>query len=200
MLPRRPSTAGFSLIELLIVVSLMGILAGILIPRFQPSIHEQLQGAGHLVAADLAYARSLAVANDSTYQIQFEGDTNQYVLKHDGANAMLDTLPASPFRMPNDLPNEQTTDLDELPQVGPTVVLTAMHTGATPPVPVDTVRFGPLGGTTRSEETVIWLSCGVDQSARFLSVHINPVTGLATVGKFTGTAPPAATLLAGGGS
>ena len=43
MLRRRPSAAGFSLVELLIVITLMGILAALALPNVNAGIHEQLR-------------------------------------------------------------------------------------------------------------------------------------------------------------
>jgi hypothetical protein len=46
---------------------------------------------------------------------------------------------------------------------------------------VSNVEFGPLGSTTRPQETVVWLSCGAGSSERHVSIHVNPATGLAEV-------------------
>src|SRR5688500_11025606 len=88
---------GFSLVELLIVISLVGILTALVIPNAGTSLHEQLQSAADIIAADIAYARSLAVAGSSNYRLAFDTDANQYVLEHSGSNAALDALPPSPF-------------------------------------------------------------------------------------------------------
>ena len=59
---------------------------------------------------------------------------------------------------------------------------------------VTTVEFGPYGATTRSDTTVVWLTAGVGSGRRYISISVNPVTGLSTVGAFTGTAPSGFTL------
>ena len=51
---RDRQSAGFSLVELLIVVSLIGILAGIVVPSTNPNIHDQLQSVAQTLAGDIA--------------------------------------------------------------------------------------------------------------------------------------------------
>ena len=52
------------------------------------------------------------------------------------------------------------------------------------------LEFGPLGATTRSEQTVIWLAAGKGLAARYIRLDVNPVTGLCTVGPYSGEGPP----------
>ena len=59
---RRPSD-GFSLIELLLVISIMAIVAGLVLPSASPATHDQLLSAARIIASVLAYARSLAVTD-----------------------------------------------------------------------------------------------------------------------------------------
>src|SRR5688500_3190414 len=155
----RSASSGFSLIELLIVVSLMGILAALAIPTMNPGTHEELQAAAQLLCGDLAYGRSLAVANNSSYRFRFEASQNRYVLLHTGTNAALDTLPDAPFRSPSDPPNEHHVDLGDLPHfTGQNVRLAGVtNTGGIRLAP-EQLEFGPLGETTRTQETVIWLA------------------------------------------
>ena len=56
------------------------------------------------------------------------------------------------------------------------------------------IEFGPLGETTRSGTTMIWLVAGSEPKARYVTVSVNPVTGLATMGAYTATTPPAQAL------
>ena len=57
---------------------------------------------------------------------------------------------------------------------------------------VDDLEFGPLGETTRSSPTTIWLAAGSGPHTRYLPVTVDPVTGLAEVGDFTAKGPPEA--------
>ncbi len=183
--PRR----GFSLVELMIVIALMTIVAAVAIPRFQPSIHAQLEAAAQIVAADTAYARNLAVSNNSNYRLSFDLAQNRYVLTHSGSEPALDTLPSSPFRESSDLPTEQSTDLDEIPHIGQRVALVAVQRLSGSPTAVSTLEFDPMGATTRGEPTIIWLVCGTGGERRFVSVTIDPVTGLAEIGQYQASVP-----------
>jgi prepilin-type N-terminal cleavage/methylation domain-containing protein len=186
---RRRAWRGLSLIELLITLAIISILAAMLIPRLGEQVPDQLLAVSEIVAADLEYARSLAVANNTKYQITFAPDQNRYVLRHSGTNALLDVLPASPFRQTSDPPNQQTTDLSDLPLSQPVVMLCSVVAIGGSTVPVSDVEFTPLGGTTRAEKTVIWLECSSGPERRFISIAINPATGMVAIGELTKTLP-----------
>ena len=188
---RATPTAGFSLLELLLVVAVVGILLAIVLPSTQPSIYDQLRSTARIVATDLAYARSLAVAYNSTYRVTFDTKENQYILKHSGTNAALNKLPPSPFASRNDLPEQHIVDLDDLPHVGATVRLIAAAASGAALQRVDNVEFGPLGQTTRSDPTMIWLTAGIGGDQRYIALQVNPVTGLTPVGAFDRVGPPA---------
>jgi prepilin-type N-terminal cleavage/methylation domain-containing protein len=188
--PGRHS-AGYSLVELLIVVTLIGIMAGLLLPTTNPSIRDQLQMAAEILAGDVAYARNLAVANGSQYRLTFDSTNQQYVLQHSGTNTALNTLPYSPYRLSTDSATQQTTRFAELPHVGAPVRIHAVSANSTPVTTVTDLEFGPLGQTTRTTETVIWLAAGTGTATRYISVRVNPITGLNWVENFQGSAPAA---------
>lgn len=185
--------AGFSLIELLMVVTIMGIFAAMAIPSAAPSLHDQLEGAAQTLAGDIAYARNLAVANGSTYALSFDIPNNQYILTYTGTNAALKNLPASPLGTPGDPPTQQTVKLANLPHLGGSVQLYAVYSLATPAQSVTTLEFGSLGQTTRAGSTVIWLTTGTGSATRYLSVLVNPITGLTWIQNFQAQQPTLAT-------
>ena len=184
--------AGFTLIELLIVVAVIGILVGLVMPSTAPALHEQLRSVARIVATDLAYARSLAVTNNSEYRVTFYMDDdadkpNTYIMRHIGIDTALDTLEESPFRSPGDPDDQHIVVLDELPRLGPPVRIVAARVGSTP---VTGVKYKSLGETGWANETVIWLAIGQAGDTRYLPITVNPVTGLAEVGEISVTGPP----------
>ncbi len=187
----RPHRRGFSVVEILIVVSLMTLLAGIVIPTFHSGTHSQLVSAADLLVAELDYARQLAVSNDTTYKFTFELPGNRFFFEHSGTDTTFDFLPSTPFRRQDDPDNRQYTLFADTPRLGIKVNLYAVYKLSPQPVAVNDLEFGPLGATTRSSQTVVWLRSGTGDSQRYISIHIHPVTGLATVGSYTRVGPGA---------
>lgn len=186
---RSKPSLGLTLIELLMTIAVLGILAAILIPQLSGDLPERLTAAAQVVASDLDYARSLAVSNNSTYRITFDADLNRYVLKHSGTAAQFNTLPPSPFRQSDDPVTQQTTNLTNLPIPEPRVRLVAVMQMQGLGQETTQVEFNPIGGTTSPQTSVVWLSCGRGQLRRFISVSVDPITGLVTIGPHVSTLP-----------
>jgi len=176
---------------MLLTIAVLAILAAVLIPQISSDIPERLDAAAQVVAADLDYARSLAVSNDSKYRITFEPNANRYVLRHSGSQVALNTLPRSPFRAVSDAADQQTTNLSDLPLPRPVVRLAAVVRMQSGGQAASDVEFTPLGATTATQETVVWLACGAGAQRRYISIQINPVTGMAEIGTLTAGLPAA---------
>jgi type II secretory pathway pseudopilin PulG len=174
---------------LLITIVVVSIVAAMLIPQLGRQVPDQLQSVAQIVAADLEYARSLAVINNSRYRVTFDVAENRYVLRHSGANTLLHVLPSSPFRQGDDPPDAQTTELAGLPIAQPEVRLVQIVAGSGPVTAVSDVEFNALGGTTRSLPTTAWLACGNGSDARYIPIEINPATGLVEIGVLSKSLP-----------
>jgi prepilin-type N-terminal cleavage/methylation domain-containing protein len=204
MLPRNPNAEqtrlrpkrtgalrarGFSLTEMMVVLTILGILAAISVPYFETTAVDQLQAGATILVADIDYARNLAIANGSDYRLTFQPTTNQYQLTHSGSNSLLHALPSSPFKSSTDTATTQTTRFDHLPLgSGELKLLGALRaTGST--TELTNVTFTPLGSTSITEDTLVWLTSGLGTARRYVAVRISAVTGLATVEAMTATAP-----------
>lgn len=72
---------GFTLIELVIVISIMAILTGIGIPTFQNLLDKnKLNSALNQVEADLRKAQTMAKASGADYEVLFIPDKNVYYI------------------------------------------------------------------------------------------------------------------------
>ena len=189
MFPRRRSAA-FTLIELLLVLAVLGVLIGVAMPRSEPSLYEQLRASARLLGAELAYARSLAVDNNSTYRVTFDVTSNRLVLEHSGSNSTLNKLPQTAFHLPGDPPNQHIVNLSDLPNLGMAVQLVGAAVGTSSYQYAASVEFRSLGETTSASPTTIWLSVGSGEMRHFITLTIDPITGIASVGIPTCQAPP----------
>ena len=186
-----PGRHGLTLIELLLTIAVLGVLAAVLIPQLSGDLTERLNAAAQVVSTDLDYARSLAVANNTAYRVTFDPPNNRYYLRHSGTAAQYNTLPHSSFRQSNDPVDQQTTNLSLLPIPEPGVRLITVVQMQGGPQAASQVEFNALGGTTSPHQTVIWLACGRGNVRRYVSVLVDPVTGLVTIGTPVSALPAA---------
>jgi prepilin-type N-terminal cleavage/methylation domain-containing protein len=191
---RRDFRRAFSLVELLIVIILVSILAKMAITSAAASTYDQLRSTASILAGELNYARSLAVGNNSSYRFDVDVSGNRLVLQHSGTDITLNTLPSSPFRAPTDPTSQYIVRLAGLPNLGMDVnVLGAQAVGSSTTT-ITSIEFGPYGATTQTNTSLLWLTAGRSTSRRFINVSVNAVTGLASVGSYTGIAPSGITI------
>jgi len=87
---RRGRGGAFTLIELMIVISIIALTAMLVVPHIASSASYEVQGAARALAGDLLYAQSEAIANQQSRKVIFDAQNNSYRLT-DGADV---TLPA----------------------------------------------------------------------------------------------------------
>lgn len=163
------------------VVAVVAILTAAMLPWVESTQHDTLMAAAQSVATDLAYARSLAVAHNSTYSVTFYPTENRYILQHTGTDHALDVLPDTIFRDPKDPADQHIVDLAQLPAVGKPAQLLGAYRAGPSAETISSIEFGPLGETTTTTYSAVIVCVGTGSSRRHAAVLVNPITGLATV-------------------
>jgi Tfp pilus assembly protein FimT len=181
---------------MLVVLAVLGVLAGIAIPYFSSTTTDQLHAAAAVVVADIDYARSLALSNGSEYRLTFEPANNRYQLTHSGTNPLLHALPTSPFKTATDTAATQTTRLDQLPFGANNIRLVGALRATGSSTELTDLTFTSLGSTSRTEDTLIWLAAGSGTTRRYIAVRVTAATGLAEIDPLTGTGPTGLAALA----
>jgi type II secretion system protein H len=76
--PQQGGRCGFTIIELMIVLVILGIAAAIAAPMVSSAASMQLRSAVNMVAADLEYAKSMSIATGQYYRVAFDTASNKY--------------------------------------------------------------------------------------------------------------------------
>jgi prepilin-type N-terminal cleavage/methylation domain-containing protein len=197
--PQIHERRGVSLVEILFVVAILALVAVGTITYFQPSITDELENAAQIVLADVERTRNLSVANNSKYKLAFHNDGSGYYLQHSGSSTSLNPLPSWPYKQATDSADKQTTLLKKLPGLGDVDLIGVVKVASSGRTRVSELEFTSVGATSSAETTEIWLAAGSGVSRRYLTVTINPTTGLADVGDIAGAAPTV-NAASGGGS
>ena len=78
---------GFTLIEIIIVVVILSIAAMAAIPMMSSASSVQIRSAVNLIAADLEYAKSMAISRGQNYSVVFNKDNESYAIYKDGESS-----------------------------------------------------------------------------------------------------------------
>jgi prepilin-type N-terminal cleavage/methylation domain-containing protein len=74
---------GFTLVEVIIVVVILSIAAMMAIPMMSSAGSVQIRSAADAIAADLEYAKSMAISRQQKYSVVFDIDNESYWIQDD---------------------------------------------------------------------------------------------------------------------
>ena len=74
----RGKDHGFTIVELLIVVVILSIVALTAIPMMSSAASIQIRSAANIIAADIEYARSMAISRGQNHSVEFDKDADSY--------------------------------------------------------------------------------------------------------------------------
>jgi len=75
------ANGAFTIAEVLIVLVVIGIAAMMVVPMFSSAGSVQVRSAANMVAADLEYAKSMAISHQGTYAIVFNKAAESYQIE-----------------------------------------------------------------------------------------------------------------------
>lgn len=80
--------AAFTFIELMVVMVILGIAAMLAVPMFSSAADTQLQAAATMIAADLDYAKNLAITRQMNVTAVFDPSTESYRVQDSGGTVL----------------------------------------------------------------------------------------------------------------
>lgn len=156
----RCAVRGFTLIEILIVIVILAIAAMTAIPMMGSAASVQIRSAGNMIAADLEYAKSLAISKGQNFSVVFDEGAESYSIVDQDGNTISHPVKKG-FDYVIDFEDEG---------LGRVEIADADFDGASQ------VQFDYLGSPDNGG--TVHLQAG-DMSA---TVSVEPVTGYITVG------------------
>lgn len=168
---------GFTLVEILMVVVILGIVAGIIIPQIGSRDDLKLAAAARGIIADLSYAQSQAIATQTKQFVVF-GQTQYSIRRQNGATLQVVDHPINPGSFLVDysqgaLAGVAITECDFDGQV--------------------TIGFDELGSPMAYNLSTKVLSTltstgtiRIQSGGQSLTIHIEPYTGEMSVSRVTG--------------
>lgn len=82
----RNTKSGFTLIEIIIVVVIIAIAAVMVIPMMSSAAGMQIRSAANMIAADLEYAKSMAISRGQNFSVVFDKTTESYRIQNQDGN------------------------------------------------------------------------------------------------------------------
>lgn len=165
----RAPVDGFTLIELVIVITLLGVLAWISYPGLASLGEIRLDAASRRVASDLRYAQNRAIGSRETHGVRFEVGAGRYIVYAGNSGAALIN--------PGDRGKTLTVTFAALTETRG-VTIDAAAFGATPAVIYDS--YGVPRDSTGTELSALGRVVLAFQTLRD-TIEVAPQTGAVTI-------------------
>lgn len=165
MQPNRP-TRGFTFIEVIIIMMIIGIFAAIAVPYASTASQSQLPAAMRILEADIAFAQAYNIAHqDSPCVIVFDQTT-------DGYRITKLATPDTPITHPGDKQPYVITYGQHRAQSLPSIRISS-HTAGDD----NQLGFGSMGQLDQTTAAAITLTDGHAS----MTITLDPITGLGTI-------------------
>ncbi len=157
-------SGGFTLIEIIMVVVILGIAALAVVPMLSSAADIQVRTAANMIAADLEYAKNMAITQQKNYSVVFDIVNETYEIRDDTA-----TVIGHPVNVGRDFVVDFAND-GRLDQVD--IALADFDPGSEL-----TVTFDYLGGPYSGGDPLNAGSVDLQAGTFTMTVTVEPVTG-----------------------
>jgi len=164
--PQRQGS-GFTLVELLIVLVILGISAALAIPMISSAGSTQIRSAANMIAADLEYAKSMAITRGQSYSVVFDKLSERYRIEDASGNVIAHPVKKG-FNYEVDFRNDSRLDKVDIQDV---------DFDSTSEVSFDYLGSPHNGSGAPLNRGVITLEGG----GKTIRVNVEPVTGFITI-------------------
>jgi len=84
----RGISGGFTMIEIIIVIVIISIAALAAVPMMSSAASLQIRSAANMIAADLEYAKSMAISRGQEFSVVFDDGTESYRIEDQDSNVI----------------------------------------------------------------------------------------------------------------
>ena len=161
---------GYTLVEVLITVTIMGLAAAIVVPNMLQGGTMGVQAGARMIVADMLFAQNEAMAHNSARRIVFSPDTDRYFVQKFDSNAGAWVLDYNPVIGGNSKNNYEIDFTQDSRFRGVDIV--SADFGGTATVQFDDLGNPSSGGTVR-----------IRYDQHVYDVKLAPFTGRVTVEK-----------------
>lgn len=151
---------GFTMIEILIMVVLLSIVALVAVPMLSSAGSMQIRAAANIIAADLEYAKSMAINRGQNYSVVFDQNSDSYQIKDQDNNVVPHPVKKG-FDYIVDFQADSRLNM---------VDITSVNFGATTDVVFDILGSPDSGGTVT-----------LQANGNTVIIEVEPITGYITI-------------------
>lgn len=158
---------GFTLVELIIVIAIISIAALTAIPMMSSAASMQIKSAANMVAADLEYAKSMAISRAQNFSVVFDVAADSYRIEDQYGNVLQHPVKKG-FNYVIDFQNDGRLNK---------VDIISVDFDTTSEVKFDYLGSPYNGGNTALNSGIITLQAGGTTT----TVTVEPVTGFVSI-------------------